>query len=356
MSKDPQLTPLTDPLADDAGLSLPPSDPVIALRVVGANVEVPLSPQKRVLTIGSAPTPDVDVSLSSRHVSRVHAAIHRRGNRLRIVDQESTNGIFLHDRREPAFEVAAGQSFRIADVKLLALDEHIRTLRTEAQWALGLGANAPVDDALETIATGAPLLLLGKPNCEQRALAEAIHRSSARRHRAFVPVAPPLATRPEQAAVLVHASRGTAFVDLEAIPTPSAFFVAHLFGPTYHIRPIIAATSYEQARELLGDERAQHLRTIGIPPLADRRADVPRLFDILFVRQGSRRTIAELGAARVAALMQYDWPRNFDDVRRHAPRLLALIEHGSVRAAARALNVAPQSLLEALGRIGLRDS
>ena len=55
-----------------------------------------------------------------------------------------------------------------------------------------------------------------------------------------------------------------------------------------------------------------------------------------------------------AALKAFDWPANLDDLRRNAPRILALIEcGGNKRAAARLLGKKHQSLSDALARIGL---
>jgi hypothetical protein len=347
----------TDPL-DETGLSLPPSDPVTALRVAGQNIELSLSSEKRTFTLGAAAEPEVDLTiptLVSSHVSRLHALIQRKGNRLWINDQQSTNGIYLRDRREPSFEIGAGQSFRVADVKLLALDEHLRVLRPHVQWVLGLGAHAAVDAALELIADGGPLLLLGRPGCDQLALAHEIHRTSARRQRALAEAPVRFETRAEQTSLLAQASRGTIFLDLATLTAPlPAFFVSHVFGETYHVRPIVSAPSLERAEDQLGKDNARRLPVISVPPLAERRADIPRLLDALFIKAESVRRVAELGDDNVAALREYGWPQNFDDLRRNVPRLLALIEHGKLRAAARALGVSAPALSEALERLGIR--
>jgi hypothetical protein len=366
----------TDPLDEQSGLALPPSDPVTVLRLVGHNVELPLSPKKRTFTLGAALEPEVEVTIPTEfagRVSRLHALMQRRGNRLWIVDQQSTNGIYLDDRREPSFEVGAGDSFRVADVKLLALDEHLRVLRPHVQWTIGLSAHAAIDAALELIADGRPLLLLGKPGCDQLALAKEIHRTSARRHREFVEAPAEFETRAEQTGLLARASRGTVFVDLSAVTAPlPAFFVGHLFGgeatpgaavpvpgdavaaTAYHVRPIVSAPSLEVAEEHLGKENARRLAVINVPPLAERRSDVPRLIDTLLIKAKSEHRVAELGPENVAGLMEYAWPQNLDDVRRQLPRLRAFLEQGTLRGTARVLNVSPQTVREALERIGVR--
>jgi hypothetical protein len=346
--------PLGTPILAEPGLALPPSAPVIALRVVGKNLELRLSPERNSFTLGSAKAPEVDLTIDSAHVSRLHALVHRKGNRLTIIDHVSTNGIYWRNHREPSFEVVAGASFRVADVALLALDEQLALLRPRLLWALGLGAHEAADAALEEIALDAPILVLGKPGSDQEALARDIHATSPRRSAGFVGAPSHFDSRGDQVAALVQASRGTLFADLGRDGTLPSFFVSHLFGVTYHTRPIIAAPTYERAAAVLGADHARRMRVINVPPIADRRADVPRLLDAMLVQAGSSRTVAELGDERVAALLAFDWPRNFDDLRRTAPRLLALIEHRKLTPAAQSLGVTKASLHEALDRIGIR--
>lgn len=368
----------TDPV-QETGLSLPPRDPVIVLRVVGTDLELVMSPEMRTFTLGSRREPEVDqhhLHLSSRHihgvsarehVSGLHLLIERKGNRLWIRDQDSTNGTFVRDRRERAAEIAAGDVFRVGDVSLLAMDDAMRLLRPHVAWALGLSANAAVDRALEVISAGDPLLLLGEPGCGQLALATQVHRTSARRGAGFATVRAPIEGRAEQVAHLTLASRGTAFVDLTATGAPPAFFVGHLFGDTYHVRPIVAAPDFDIAAEHLGGENAARLRMLRVPPLRERRDDVPALLNVLFrrIEDARRRTVGEgetvhslrveqLGERAVTALRAFDWPDNFDDLERNAPRLHAFIEHGgNMSAAARALDVKAPSLRGALARIGV---
>lgn len=367
--------------AQESGLSLPPADAVVSFRVVGTATELML-PDKKAFTLGSKPQPDVDVQVRSRHasgdarakehVSGIHLLIQRKGNRLWINDQDSTNGTFIRDRREKDGDIRAGQSFRVGDVTLLAMDEQMRSLRPDLHWTLGLGAHAYVDQVLEVIASGDPLLLLGQPGCDQRTLAERIHRTSARRDRGFAAVPAALASRSEQVAQLVLASGGTAFVDLAGFDSMPAFFASQLFGDTYHARAIIAAPDFTTAAKQLGDQHVPRLRVITVPAIKDRRADVPRLFDRYFRRLEEKRRaaadpaaatspvpsleISQLGDHKLARLMAFDWPDNLPDLERNAPRLHALLEHGgNVRAAARSLGVSHKALLDALTRLGLRD-
>jgi transcriptional regulator with AAA-type ATPase domain len=305
------------------------------------------------------------------HVSGVHLLVQRKSNRLWIRDQGSTNGTLVNDAEVSEAEIVAGRTFRVGDVTLLAMDQHMRRLRPHLLWTLGLSAHDHVDRALGVVVSGDALLLVGERGCDQRALAEEIHRTSSRRDRAFVPVQGPLKGRPEQVAQLAHSSHGTAYLDLDDFGEMPAFFAGHLFGDEYHIRPILAAPDFATAARRLGEHFAPRLRVITVPTIRDRRGDVPRLLDILFRRiikerlraagtgaeetAEARRQVAELGPETVARLVAFDWPDNFPDLERNAARLLALIENqGNLRAAARSLGVSHKALGDALKRIGVR--
>jgi transcriptional regulator with AAA-type ATPase domain len=246
--------------------------------------------------------------------------------------------------------------FRVGDdVTLLAMDDQMRLLRPTLRWVLGFDAHAYVDAMLAVVSSGEPLLLVGPPACEQRYLAEQIHATSARRALGFVAITPPLSER-DQAGGLAAASHGTVYMNLEEFTRVPAWFVGHLFGETYQVRPIISAPGVEVARKHLGDLNISRLRVITIPPFKDRRQDVAGILNSMFRQPPlkSEREIAELGEARIERLKAFDWPDNFDDLRRNAPKILAYIESGfNETAAARALGKSRQSLSESLRRIGL---
>jgi len=352
----PPATPLTPELVD-VGLSLPAPDAVTALRIIGTSVEIPLSPDRKGFGVGREMIPDlVQIALPSDFIGRHHATLRRKGGSLSVVDHESTNGTYKNDVRRSSCTVDPGETIRFADVRLLALDEHLRQLRNEVlPWCLGLDAHEFLDATIETIAEGKPILLIGPPYCEQRVLAEAIHHASPRRQRAFVAVDTALKSDGERTAVLRHASEGSMFVDLHAIPPPTEFFVKHLFGTTYKVRPLISAPSYEKARVLLGDERVQQLRIIAVPSLAARRAEVPTLMDHWFAKQGSKCTVKRMRSDHIEALRNYEWPRNFEDLRRQGHRILAIFAHGNLTRAAEALGVTPQAVSQGLARLGIYD-
>lgn len=356
----------TTPPREQAGLALPPAGAVSALKIVGTDLpELGLPPDQRILNLGSDDHPDIHIRVSSRivegntrapeSVSRFHLEIQRKGSRLLIVDKNSTNGTFIKNRREPEGEIRAGETFRVGEVTLLAMDDQMQLLRPSLRWVLGFDAHAYVDEMLEVITTGDPLLLLGPTACEQRYLAEQIHGTSARRSFGFSPFLSPLPER-DQVGGLVAAFRGTAYLDLAEHHRLPAWFVGHLFGDTYQVRPIIASPSMEAARLCLGEHNLQKFCVVTIPAIKDRSGDVPGILNSLF-RQSpleSEREIAALGEWKLERLKAFEWPDNFEDLRRNAPRLLAYIEAGfNARAAARKLGKSHQSVMKSLRRIGL---
>lgn len=341
----------TDPLGDLGILDLPPADHVTALRVVGEDVELPLSLDQCSFTLGSA-REQVDLWLRNPYASAIHVAIHRRDNKLWIIDKGSSNGTYFAERREKASEVNAGDKFRIADQYLLCLDEQMRAVRPHLQWCLGLDAHALVDETLEIAATGDHVLLLGEAGCEEEILARAIHDASPRRQGPFVALTEGLC---DYVHVLESASKGSIFIDIARTGVLKAPFVNGLFSKSkYHARAIVAGAKYQKVEQIFGRPNARLLHQIDVPPLRKRGAEIPRLLDVLFAVHGSSRRADELGIAANEALIRFAWPNNFADLRRQVPKLLAVLEeNGNLSAAARRLGISRPALTESLERLGL---
>jgi len=347
----------TLPPEEAPGLRLVGPGPVVALRVVGAEVELHLPLAQRTFTLGASSACDLVIPRTvSRKVSGLHATLGRLADgRLVVADQQSKNGTFPADGapRATAFEISAGRRFLVGDVALLAVDEHLQQLRRPSAWTLGLTATAAVDAALEVIAHDLPLALVGPAGTDALTLARQIHATSAhRQHFCLELVAP--GTVP----ALAHAVGGTVIVDVGALGRVTKRTVVAVLdrggeGPRRGLRGIFLATSRRQlvgALDVLRDE----VEELAIPPLAARGADVPALLAHVWLHElGTRRRVEELGSAAVAALQTAPWPRNLDSLREAAPRLLALVEYGTVRAAAAALGMSRQALSGALARLGV---
>jgi hypothetical protein len=363
------MTPV-DEDAEDAA----PARPITMLRVVGQARELKLSGEKTSHTLGRDLEPAVDLTLDHDGVSRVHAVIYRKGNKITVIDQNSTNGTYRRGERDSDFEVGAGETFQVTrKITLIALDDALVLLRKSLHWAIGLRAHAAVDDALMVAAKNGPTLLVGPEGCDQRRLAEEIHRRSPMRRGPFLPVPLRFAStgadvpaerrglcldlsRDEQTDLLKRAARGTLYLDLtKADPDKHklpAYFVNHLLrGDLHPIRPIIAAPTKEHAAKLLDDETVDLLSRVTLPPLGARGEDVPRLLDALILQAfhadgvSDPPRVADLGPESMAGLAEAKWPGNFDELRSEAVRILrALLTHKRVRQTADALGMSKSTL------------
>jgi two-component system C4-dicarboxylate transport response regulator DctD len=74
-----------------------------------------------------------------------------------------------------------------------------------------------------------------------------------------------------------------------------------------------------------------NVATVSLPPLRERREDVPLLFEHFALQGAARhqRPVPELTTARVQQLLGYDWPGNVRELRNVAERTVLGIEAGS---------------------------
>jgi len=301
------------------------------------------------LTSFSIGTEGCDLLLSrlvTPYVSAYHARLERTPGGLRVIDQGSKNGLFSSPTtgRVSALEVGAGGRFWLADVEVLALDAELEALRPALAACIGLDDEVRIDRALAWVGAGGPLALIGPPGTGAARLARQIHDTSARRASFFLE----LNRGPLPA--LDHGC-GTVFVDLETVPlmAPAASI---LFASPPRVRAIVSATTERRVRTRLAQHRDQ-VSVIELVPLARRPHDVVPLLAAHWVNVlRSRRRVAELGAG-VRHLAAHSWPGNLDELHQQSPRLLALLEHPTLRAAAQALGIRRQTLSGHLARLGL---
>jgi two-component system NtrC family response regulator/two-component system response regulator HydG len=230
----------------------------------------------------------------------------------------------------------------IDDNRLRACNDSMRR-RLRGQRALRrlVGASAPIQAVREALAqaaeTAAPVLLAGERGTGKLLAAQILHecRSPAGR---FVPVACARLSRVDLLGALAQADRGTLFLDEVADLSPPAqeLLASFLAGRPDRLadRPIrwpspaiAAATRRDLAAEVgasrFAGELAQLLEPIAIamPPLRDRRGDIPLLADH-FLRQaaagrGQVTSAPDLLAAIPATLLrEHGWPGNVAELRR----------------------------------------
>lgn len=200
--------------------------------------------------------------------------------------------------------------------KLLAVDARLLRLRPLLAMSIGLDAHAAVDDALGAISTRAPLLVVGP-----RGLAED--------------------------AWLDELSDDTLRVDLdrERITAPRA---ASIFASD---RRVVFRAAKAKRAVIDLDSHIARVRTVVLAPLVERMGEVPRMLDAIVRELGEAHGVEAFKPELLVGVGRYTWPRGVDELREHARRLVALHRCGSVRAAARSLGVAHQTLAQHLARV-----
>jgi DNA-binding NtrC family response regulator len=125
--------------------------------------------------------------------------------------------------------------------------------------------------------------------------------------------------------------------------------VDYLFSRDYGVRPIFAAADLDTIHRVLGPQSSS-LRQIPVPALRTRLADIPHLFNALFIAAGSQRRLEQLTRDRLEAVCAFPW--TFVEMRQNLDAVLAYLTHDcNISAAARALGVKPPSLHGRLARI-----
>ncbi|MBU2551999.1 MAG: sigma-54 dependent transcriptional regulator [Proteobacteria bacterium] len=209
-----------------------------------------------------------------------------------------------------------------------------------------------------------PVLITGESGTGKELVARALHRAGPRRDQPFVPVncgAIPdqlleselfghvrgafTDARQDRAGLFREADRGTLFLD-EVGELPLALQVKLLRAlQEDEVRPvggaasvrvdlrIVAATARDLAAEV-GQGRFRedlyyrlNVLPLSIPPLRERKADVPLLIDHFLIALSARmsRRRPDLDPAAAQALIDYSWPGNVRELENLIERLLVLV-------------------------------
>ena len=337
------------------------------------------------LTIGTSVS--CDLRLSDRGASRRHASIEWLGTFLRVRDLGSTNGTFVNGVKIVEAEICGGETLRIGS----------STLQVESKSARGADAPAPVVASFGQLVGSSvamrriyplcarlanadvPVVIEGETGTGKEVLAESLHESGTRRSGPFVvfdcTAVPTSLAESElfghergaftgavstRLGVFEQANHGTLFIDeigdLEPNLQPKLLRalerseVRRVGGDRWievDVR-VIAATRRNLDKEVeLGRFRDDLFHRLAVariemPPLRDRREDIPALARHLWQTLGG---VEPLPDALIARLRDEPWPGNVRELRNAVARHLALGDLETPTAPARDSSVSMETLL-----------
>jgi len=261
---------------------------------------------------------------------------------------------------------------RALEKRTLTLENRKLRKELEAQSRPGpriIGGTPAMQRLRSTIAqiadTDADVLVLGETGTGKELVARSLHELSRRRERNFVPIncgAVPdnliesemfgheagafTDARQRRVGKMEHASGGTLFLDeIESMPLPMQVRMLRVLQERMVERlggnesiavdlRVVAATKKDLRQ--LSDEGAfradlyyrLNVVSIEIPPLRERREDIPLLFHHFLLVAGARygREVQAPGSGHMGTLMAYEWPGNVRELRNLAERYVLLGE------------------------------
>ena len=337
-----RLTPSAGVLGTDAGGAL------VLRRVIVRVVSGPDRGAEKLLEAGTmlvGSHPEADLVLNDTTVSRYHAELALLPEGVRVRDLRSTNGTFIGDSRIEAAVVRAGSEVRLGKtrVEILPADVPLPDVPSElARYGRLVGSSAAMRrlfGQLERVAvTDAPVLLFGEPGVGKSEAARALHEASDRARGPFIELDLRSGTAPESIAPTLDRARGGTVVLDHVDEAPSAVqdeLAAALDRRErgqLDVRPIATGRSDLRARVEEGALRRDLYFSLAavrieVPPLRERREDVPRLVRDLSETIGY--TDVALSAAELGSLRAHDFPGNVRELRRMIEETLLSSERTS---------------------------
>jgi DNA-binding NtrC family response regulator/Tfp pilus assembly protein PilF len=297
---------------------------------------------------------------TARH--HVRRSLQAREFILRSVDQHSRAAFAAHDRFRPLEELRR----RLLEGGAEPLGSAVADRRPEAgRLAEIIGSSEAIESVREAVARLCdlpfPVLIVGETGAGKEVVARAIHRSSSRAERAFESIhcaslpaelfeseifgheagafTGAEAARP---GLVEHAEGGTLFLDevtllsvqtqgklLQFLDSRTVRRLGGLDARAVDVRVVASSSRDPQDAVRRGELREDlyyRLRTfeVRIPPLRERRADIPLLLDH-FLRLHARqleRPAPRLDDAARAVLTEHDWPGNVRELEGLVVRIL----------------------------------
>ncbi len=320
------------------------------------------------VTIGSGP--GCDVRLSDPTVSRRHLQARLTDGGVTVKDLGSTNGSFVRGARFQELLLGFGSEIQIGQthLKYVPDEESVDVAPAESENFGALVGRDPKVRQLfrllgEVATSDATVLLEGETGSGKELFAEEIHRASPRRDQPFVVFdcgAVPkeliesalfghvrgafTGAVSDRRGAFAEADKGTLFLDeigelgLDMQPTLLRALDKRTIRPvggagyqTVSVR-VVAATNRDLRTEVAAKRFREDLYyrlavvRISVPPLRDRRDDIPLLMNH-FVGELARNRNFRLLPQDVERLSRYAWPGNVRELRNVIERACAL-SHG----------------------------
>ena len=307
-----------------------------------------------------------DIVLPDESVSRVHAEIRRQGDAYRVLDQQSTNGVFIGGVRvtdgflKPGDVLALGK----VQIRFMPRDARVELLPSTAEFFGPVRGRSlamrKIFGVLERVAgADATILLEGETGTGKDLLARAIHDASPRKEGPFVVVdcggsaAAALevelfgsdAEGRKGAFELAH--NGTLLLDdigdlpLDLQPKLTRALENRKIRrgggsdeQEVDVRVLATANRGLQQQVAAGEFREDlyfliAVVSIQIPAVRDRRDDIPMLIE-LFSRRLPPGMWRAPGPEAMARLVAYDWPGNVRELRNVVERSAYLSPDGVI--------------------------
>ena len=312
---------------------------------------------------------DCDLVVTDAKVSRRHCELRLTERGVFVQDLDSRNGTFIRDVQISGAYVLPGVPVMIGDSSFIVQPSGgsaVVALSTRGAFGAAVGkslAMRALFAKLERIApTDETILLLGESGTGKEILARAIHDNSRRSKGPYIVVdcgaipastievelfgtVPGAATGAVNKAGLFEAAhRGTIFIDelgelpLEAqqklLRVIEARTVRRL-GSTQEqaIDVRVIAATHRNVKSMVAENkfrkdlffRLSVFEAI-VPPLRDRRDDIPFLVERFLSSRNPPSNIADLPPETIPMLMGYDWPGNVRELRNALARLVLFPE------------------------------
>lgn len=346
-----------------------------ALRLPSLRVTVTL-PNRRTLSapLELAPlvlgqNPECDIVVSDPKVSRQHCEIRLTEQGVFVQDLNSRNGTYIRDVQIMAAYVPPGIPVTIGDSSVVVQasgGSAVVPLSMRGTFGTAVGdslAMRALFAKLERVAiTDETILLLGESGTGKEVLARAIHQYSRRNAGPFVIVdcgaipastievelfgtVPGAATGAlNKAGLFEAANRGTIFIDelgelplevqqklLRVIEARTVRRLGSTQEQAIDVR-IIAAT-HRNLKSMVAEGKFRQdlffrlsVFETHIPPLRDRKDDIPLLIERFLSSRNPPGRVADLPPETIPMLMGYDWPGNVRELRNALTRLVIFPE------------------------------